>query len=348
MLTPSSRITQQTLDDHEYSQAVWESSERLLYDAVGDILGIFDCCNAGHLSQTRAPLRFEYLGACPSDQVTKSPGPNSFTSALIWAFQQLKSSGPFSTSALQAQIKLAPDFPTNQIPTLGPRCLGATTEYIMMAPHGPNDEQINTQKPSVVCDFFDLRIYVTEMDKDVITAWAKAMTRHVSNKKLKVSRYAFRGANVDRCITKWRFRARGNTRTRPDQQANASDGSIYSLNKDKPGVVGHLDMSAFRDPLTPDSSRCQSQNVSVLADNDADEALKEEQVCSHDSTEGHEIQRGPEPTLEMQFTPSFSTRGRIRRLNAMASPCAVHWIAILCAISCGCMAAFMNGKFDNR
>lgn len=253
--------------DHGYNQVAWDSAERILEHADGDILGIFDCCNAGHLSQfRRAPLRFEYLGACGSDQTTQGPGPDSFTSALIWALEQLSRDGPFSTSALQRKIIHAPKFPKKQVPHLGPR-LCAPTDFIMLAPHelpketGSSDKQSNAPKPSIAYDSFDLRIYVTDMSEQVITAWAKAMNRHASNKDLKMDRCDFRGTNVSRCLDAWSSRARRSTEIRLNQPTDVS--FVAQEQFSDPSVISsHLELPADRNPMTPSSSRCESQLVS--------------------------------------------------------------------------------------
>lgn len=256
--------------DHGYNKVAWDSAERILEHADGDILGIFDCCNAGHLSQfRRSPVRFEYLGACGSDQTTQGPGLDSFTSALIWALEELSSDGPFSTSALQRKIMHAPHFPKKQVPHLGPRLL-APTDFIMLAPNelpeesGPNDKQSNNQKPATAYNSFDLRIYVTDMNEKVITSWAKAMNRHASDKDLKMDRCDFRGTNVSRCLDAWSNRARRSTEVRLNQSAKASNALFIAQehSNNQSVVLAHLDLPAHRDPLTPSSSRCESQLVS--------------------------------------------------------------------------------------
>ncbi|KAI4116368.1 MAG: hypothetical protein LQ345_003202 [Seirophora villosa] len=69
--------------------------------------------------------RFEYLAATKDQKTTAVPGPNSFTSALIWALEALrkqKPKGRFTTDELLRKIKTdAPDFPKHQTPDLSER-----------------------------------------------------------------------------------------------------------------------------------------------------------------------------------------------------------------------------------
>ncbi|KAI4119499.1 MAG: hypothetical protein LQ338_007264 [Usnochroma carphineum] len=91
-----------------------------------DVLEIFDCCYAGQLALTRGQDRlFEYLAATKPMDPTALPGDDSFTSALIWALEQLveeKPQGRFTTKELLDKIKNdAPHFPKHQFPQLSDR-----------------------------------------------------------------------------------------------------------------------------------------------------------------------------------------------------------------------------------
>lgn len=77
---------------------------------------------------------FEFLGATGSDGTTPVPGPDSFTSALIWALSGLSSrEGGFTTSQLQRMIREAPNLPKNQVPVLLDRSPGSV-KRLMLAP----------------------------------------------------------------------------------------------------------------------------------------------------------------------------------------------------------------------
>lgn len=80
------------------------------------MLLVFDCCHAGQLAGTTtrdfSNRIFEFLGATHAHDTTKAPGPESFTSALIWALQALsKEVDGFTTSQLFTKILAAPNFP---------------------------------------------------------------------------------------------------------------------------------------------------------------------------------------------------------------------------------------------
>ncbi|KAF1850162.1 uncharacterized protein K460DRAFT_11379 [Cucurbitaria berberidis CBS 394.84] len=99
---------------------MWEMSENTLQHAKGDVLVIFDCCDAASLAKLRSAGRaFEYLGAC--EKYTHPPGENSFTSALTWALREMSSGPPFTTDRLVSKIKEHEPFPRTQEPVLFPR-----------------------------------------------------------------------------------------------------------------------------------------------------------------------------------------------------------------------------------
>jgi hypothetical protein len=111
---PDQKLSNQTA-------AAWHDVEHIIRDAEGDALLIFDCCYAGNLTlrdvrSSRPTRSFEYIAACKSTDETSFPGPESFTSALIWALEDLvKSQKRFSTSELQTKIMTeAPSFPRKQ------------------------------------------------------------------------------------------------------------------------------------------------------------------------------------------------------------------------------------------
>ena len=84
---------------------------------------------------------FEYLAASTSPY-TRSPGKQSFTSALIWALEKLAHQPPreasqaspmFTTSKLAKTISECPDFPEEQNPSLTTRDIEAW-QHIILAP----------------------------------------------------------------------------------------------------------------------------------------------------------------------------------------------------------------------
>jgi hypothetical protein len=118
------------------SCVAWHSAESNLDQTQGDVLCIFDCCNAGRLCQYRGLTRFEYLGACSAEQTTPGPGSRSFTTALIWALRELhRPTSSFPTSELQLKITEAPNFSKTQRPPLGHR-IRPSPDHIRIAPLG--------------------------------------------------------------------------------------------------------------------------------------------------------------------------------------------------------------------
>ena len=118
-------------------------------------------CYAGNLTLTRGDDRsvelaklshvsiwtnpnslFEYLAATKEWGTTKVPGPDSFTSALIYALEALvKEKGRFTTVELLRKItKDAPHFPKDQKPVLSDRREDVYPGRIMLHPLQGNQE----------------------------------------------------------------------------------------------------------------------------------------------------------------------------------------------------------------
>ncbi|KAF7503041.1 hypothetical protein GJ744_004679 [Endocarpon pusillum] len=113
---------------------VWQEAEGLIHTASRpDIFLIFDCCHAGRLLNTRqkpvwSDRIFEFLGATGPDGTTPLPGKDSFTSALIWALEQLADEhARFMSNELLEKILKAPGFSEQgQVPCMngrGPHCV---------------------------------------------------------------------------------------------------------------------------------------------------------------------------------------------------------------------------------
>jgi len=100
---------------------VWTEAERLIHHAThADVFLIMDCCHAGKLLNMKAQPTwsdriFEFLGACSAEETTFLPGPDSFTSALIWGLEKLaEEKGAFTNPELFEQILQAPKFPSGR------------------------------------------------------------------------------------------------------------------------------------------------------------------------------------------------------------------------------------------
>lgn len=114
----------------------WHVAEAALQETEADVFEIFDCCYASEFRNGNFSERsFEYLGACSSRSITAVPGPNSFTSGLIWALSQLaKERDMFTTSELTNKIKEKPGFPFDQDPVLKEKNGNASRKRIVLAP----------------------------------------------------------------------------------------------------------------------------------------------------------------------------------------------------------------------
>src|SRR5215469_829385 len=130
-------------EDHTRNEIAWHTAEKLLNDTLADVLVIFDCCNAGALCKYRSYLRFQYLAACKSEQVTPAPSEKSFTRALIWALEQLSKKSPFHLPKLLDMIGKAPNFPRTQQPEIGHR-IDTSREDIYLAPIEKDDSCTNS------------------------------------------------------------------------------------------------------------------------------------------------------------------------------------------------------------
>lgn len=114
---------------------VWNYTEDMLRPAQADVLQIFDCCFAGELGYFRGNARsFEYLAAT-TEGSTRSPGQDSFTSALIWALEELVGvEYRFTTQDLVQMISSAPHFPETQRPVLRNRFSPNAVKTITLEP----------------------------------------------------------------------------------------------------------------------------------------------------------------------------------------------------------------------
>ena len=194
------RYSERSPTINESATVVWNFAEAALQQTQGDIFEIFDCCYAGDLGRgsggrgfgTRC---FEFLGATSSGATTKSPGPHSFTSGLIWALRVLaKESGRFTTSTLANKVREAPNFPRTQVPILYERNDLAFLQRIVIAPL-LNGDGASTASPAENKDtvphqpwgFLELRISLEKRPtKAEIREFAKGVSLMVQTIDLEV------------------------------------------------------------------------------------------------------------------------------------------------------------------
>lgn len=131
----------------------WHHVEGALQETEADVFEIFDCCYAGNFRSGGFSGRsFEYLAACSPGNVTRIPGPSSFTSGLIWALGELaEERGMFTTSELSKKIKEKPGFPSDQDPVLKDRS-GGSWKRIVLAPLSPTKPSLNQNCISLSTD----------------------------------------------------------------------------------------------------------------------------------------------------------------------------------------------------
>lgn len=148
---------------------MWEKIEQALVEFHNDVLVILDCFDAGYLSNRGHAHAFEYLAACGDKSKTKVPGPESFTSALIWALKELKHNVPFTIQKLKDKIKAYPKLPDEQQPLVFNRPDHHTAGLICIAPleGGVSPRQHRSSNPGSFtreeeCFFVDLRLFFTK------------------------------------------------------------------------------------------------------------------------------------------------------------------------------------------
>ena len=104
--------------DNEKDMSIeWNEVEHTLGKTTSDVLVIFDCCHAGLLCRPAVRGRrrsFYYVAACKEDQVTRSCGRRSFTTAMIWALEQLAHSSGFTVTKLVHKLMEYENFPRDE------------------------------------------------------------------------------------------------------------------------------------------------------------------------------------------------------------------------------------------
>lgn len=146
---------------------------------------------------------FEYLAATGAGRTTDTPGPSSFTSALIYALKNLlEEKTRFTSTDLARKIKdEAPDFPKHQEPILTDRRAGSHVGRICLQPmvkiaDSTGPEQHDSMTPesnsakSVLTLHFDLDAVP---QKDQIEELGKSLNRVMTEYRLPISRIRWGG-----------------------------------------------------------------------------------------------------------------------------------------------------------
>ena len=160
--------------------------ETTLGKAGADVLVILDCCCSGVLRC--APMegqaggggsrrKFQDVTACTADQLSRSAGPHSFTTAMIWALKELAVEPGFTVRRLVRRLASYEDFPLeDREPQVFDSRFGPHEGDIWLAPwRGYVDDEdfsseqqtwlVKTGQPTAA--ILDLRFHFTEHATDL-------------------------------------------------------------------------------------------------------------------------------------------------------------------------------------
>ena len=145
---------------------------------------------------------FEFLGACSSGNTTPSPGPKSFTRALIWALTSLaRDETKFTISGLSRKIREAPNFPKNQVPIQLDR--GASSiERIILGPlaqeTGQTESSVNESQITEPQGLLNLNfIFDKPPTQDIIIQFGENLNKFINRQEMPVDRVVWGG------LTSW-------------------------------------------------------------------------------------------------------------------------------------------------
>jgi hypothetical protein len=199
----------------------WIEVEASPGKARADVLVILDCCYAGVLKSERQPIhssrrKFQYIAACQADQLTTSAGKDSFSRAIIEAFESLATKAGFTTSELVRTLTVHKDFPRNdQEALVFDSRFGPVDEDVWIAPLTEQSANLASQESKrqrendlPTAAFIDLRFHFAKhaTDSDV-EASAEALKKLIgSTKDLNFHKVSLlrRKSNVAAAIQHWR------------------------------------------------------------------------------------------------------------------------------------------------
>jgi len=212
----------------------WTEVETCLGKARADVLVILDCCYAGVLQSARRPTRsarrkFQYIAACRADQVTTSAGKDSFSRAIIEAFESLATKPGFTTGELVRTLTAHEDFPRNDQEVLvfdsrfGPVdkdiWITPSTEQARNAASQESKRQREDGLPTA--DFLDLRFrfakHATESDVEATAEALKKLMGSTHDLNFHKISLLGRKSHVTAAIQHWRdvvSRKRGEVQAR--------------------------------------------------------------------------------------------------------------------------------------
>ncbi|KAF2995095.1 Phosphatidylinositol-4-phosphate 5-kinase [Curvularia kusanoi] len=166
--------------------AIWCQAERPLMEvAEADVLSLLDCCYAGsaHKGVGGERRTYELLAACHKGQKTRGPGPNSFTTRLLNALEQLlvdPKEPPIIMTRLQNNINTRDPQGLTPVMLLD-RLDNHVGRHLQLAPVQERTKEKNEQfqqrpnEKSVVKLRFSLE--VEELSQNQIEDWAHELSK---------------------------------------------------------------------------------------------------------------------------------------------------------------------------
>ena len=174
------------------ARANWEKAEEALRsdDIEGDVLTILDTCYSSNVTKSgnEDTRTFELLSACAYDTTTASPGPNSFTRALIDALKELlkeTKDRSFSTFYLNQRILMNPN--RRDTPSQLWFRLKHHERHIRLAPLKPQKDR--SRPPALLAlprGYLTLRFAIRDesLNREQIDFLTKNLSQVFSNKQL--------------------------------------------------------------------------------------------------------------------------------------------------------------------
>ncbi|KAJ8071114.1 hypothetical protein OCU04_001455 [Sclerotinia nivalis] len=196
--------------NNELHEIVWSSAEHNIQNTQSDVLVIFDCCNAGEMDRgvrggDFTKRAFEYMAATSQRSTTKRPGPESFTTALIWALKEMvcfKPGRSFSTHELLRKICQAPNFPRPQAPRLTERGLIGSRRKIVLVPLDKQSKPKTTEEKSIaimdeIMETINLRfVFNGKITEKMVREFAQAISKIISEGDFVASTVLWEGINT--------------------------------------------------------------------------------------------------------------------------------------------------------
>lgn len=235
----------------------WIEVERTLEQTKSDVLVIFDCCHAGLLccpAVRGAERSFYYVAACKADQVTRSAGKKSFTTAMIWALEKLANNPAFPVTRLVNTLMKYESFPRNdQEAVIYPSRFGQGEREIWISPiRAQSATPVAQEHPSETrqqedlvrtADVLDLRFHFANHTtpkhiEDTAAAFKKFMENEQSlhfHRISFVNHTSFLESTAKRWLDMYRRKASAKENTTPLEQSTtlASSAAIVESFKNR-------------------------------------------------------------------------------------------------------------------